>query len=229
MICFENVSKIYNTRQGSVQALDHVDLHIEKGRFVVVQGRSGCGKTTLLMTMGAMQQSTSGKVTIDNTDIYSLSARERTRFRASSIGFIFQMFHLVPYLDVTENILLAASPSISRTTKNTADELLERLGLTTRAYHRPAELSAGERQRVAIARAMLNRPRIILADEPTGNLDRENEKEVFGYLAEYHRQGGTVVVVTHDNTAEDYADNVITLENGRIIPIGYENSWQGQM
>jgi putative ABC transport system ATP-binding protein len=145
-----------------------------------------------------------------------MGERGRAKFRAENIGFVFQMFHLVPYLSVVENALLSVGATRDQAGRAEARELLKRLGLSGREYHRPSELSAGERQRTAIARAMLNRPKIILADEPTGNLDPENADEVIEYLVEFHRSGGTVIVVTHGSVADQYADRVIHLREGCV-------------
>ena len=213
MVQLENISKIYKTRRGQVKALDEISFQVREGEFLVVRGPSGSGKTTLLLAIGGMLHPTSGRVIIGDKDIYAMSKRERARFRAENIGFVFQMFHLVPYLNVVENTLLASG---TRANRLEAEKLLERLGMSGREHHKPSELSAGERQRTAIARALLNHPRIILADEPTGNLDPENAAQVIGYLAEFHREGGTVVVVTHGALADQYSDRIIYLQDGQV-------------
>jgi len=216
MIDLEKVSKVYRTRNGEVRALDRVSLSVDRGEFLVVRGPSGSGKSTLLLTIGGMIHPTEGRVIVNGRDLYAMSGRERARFRAEHIGFIFQMFYLVPYLNVIENVLLSASAAKGKAELSRAQELLERLGLSGREHHRPSELSTGERQRTAIARALFNRPEIILADEPTGNLDPDNAAEVMGYLSEFHRDGGTVIVVTHESMAERYADRVVRLREGHI-------------
>ena len=216
MISFENVSKIYRTRRGEVRALDEVSLQVAEGEFLVVRGHSGSGKTTLLLATGGMLRPTNGRVVVSGNDVYAMSERQRAKFRAQNIGFVFQMFHLVPYLNVIENALLPDGVMKERAGKAEARKLLERLNISGREHHRPSELSAGERQRTAIARALLNRPRIVLADEPTGNLDPENAAEVIEYLAQFHRDGGTVVVVTHGSVADQYADRIIHLREGSI-------------
>jgi len=220
MVYPQHVSKIFRTKQGDVAALYDVSLRINEGEFVVIRGHSGSGKTTLLLALGGMLQPTSGKVEIDGQDIYALSKRERAQFRAQKLGFVFQMFYLVPYLSVLENIILPDQNSDTQITKSKAKELLERLGLSARMYHKPAQLSAGERQRAAIARAMLNRPKLILADEPTGNLDPENARQVIEGLDMFHRDGGTVIVVTHGTIADPHADHIIHLRNGQIEQAG---------
>jgi putative ABC transport system ATP-binding protein len=212
----ESVSKIYPTRAGRVAALDDVSLRIDPGEFVVVRGPSGSGKTTLLLTIGAMLRPTSGRMLIGEEDIYAMGDRARGHLRASQIGFVFQMFHLVPYLTVVENVLLPAAAKSDGRGREAALELLRRLGLSQRVHHNPTELSAGERQRLAIARAMVTQPKLILADEPTGNLDPDNAAEVIGHLSAFHRDGGTVVFVTHGTIADDRADRIYRLQSGRL-------------
>jgi len=216
MVRLERASKVYRTKHGDVKALDEVNLHFKEGEFAVVRGPSGSGKTTLLLSIGGMLRPTDGQVIFDNSDIYALSERERALFRAENIGFVFQLFHLVPYLNVIDNVLLPAGASRGQYSQEEAKELLNRLHLTERIYHKPAELSAGEKQRTAIARALFKRPKIILADEPTGNLDPENSEEIIGHLAEYHSKGGTVIVVTHGKAVDRYASRVVHLRKGYI-------------
>jgi len=199
-----------------VKALRHIDLEIRRGEFIVIRGPSGCGKTTLLLTLGGMLRPTRGTVMVDDRDLYALPAHERNLFRAGRIGFVFQMFHLVPYLTVLENIELAGSGPAPAGGTSRGHALLESFGLSHRAHHLPGELSAGERQRTAIARAMYHQPTFLLADEPTGNLDPENAGEVFRHFREFHRQGGTVVVVTHGPTADPFADRVLRLREGAL-------------
>lgn len=213
MVRLENISKIYKIRRGQVKALDEISFQVKEGEFVVVRGPSGSGKTTLLLAIGGMLHPTSGRIFVGEKDIYAMSKRERAPFRAENIGFVFQMFHLVPYLNVIENALLASD---TRANRSEAEKLLERLGMSGREAHKPSELSAGERQRTAIARALINHPRIILADEPTGNLDPENAAQVIGYLAEFHRDGGTVIIVTHGTVADQYSDRIIYLQDGQV-------------
>ena len=216
MICLENVVTTYRTRRGDVKALNDINLRIEKGEFVVICGPSGCGKTTLLMTIAAMLHPTSGIVSVEQNDLYAMSVQARAKFRAENIGFVFQMFHLVPYLNIMENVLLAGGTVADNNKNAKALELIEQFGLAGRNYHKPAELSAGEKQRTAIARALLNNPRIILADEPTGNLDTDNATSVLGYLSEFHKAGGTVILATHGVEAERFADRIINLHDGKV-------------
>jgi putative ABC transport system ATP-binding protein len=212
----EDVAKAYQTRAGQVKALAGVNLHIDQGEFVVISGPSGSGKTTLLMTVAAMLRPTSGVVRVDDRDVYAMSVRQRARFRADTIGFVFQMFHLVPYLSVLDNVLLARGAVTRNGQKTRARELLEQLGLQHRLGHRPGELSAGEKQRTAVARAMLNEPKLILADEPTGNLDPENAEAVLKHLKDYQEAGGTVMVATHGPTAVRFATRTVYLRDGAI-------------
>jgi len=239
MLRLENVTKTYRTRNETFNALDDVSLNVAAGEFVVIRGPSGSGKTTLLMTLAGMQRPTRGRVLFEDRDLYRMAAAERARFRAQNVGFVFQMFHLVPYLSVGENVLLPAAagrgtgilpvvaargagilPAVARPhdLQRRAAELIDKLGLTARLRHDPTQLSAGEKQRTAVARAMLNQPRVILADEPTGNLDPDNARAVLGHLAEYHKTGGTVVIVTHGAEADRYANRIIHLNAGRIRP-----------
>jgi putative ABC transport system ATP-binding protein len=163
-----------------------------------------------------MQRPSDGSVQLGGRDLYALSPAERAGLRSSEIGFVFQMFHLVPYLDLLGNVLLACPGKPSAEVRQRASGLMDELGLADRASHRPGELSAGERQRLAVARALLNRPKLILADEPTGNLDPENAAEVIRHLAEFHRGGGTVVLVTHGASADAHADRTLRLEQGQL-------------
>jgi len=216
MIVLKDLAKRYQTRGGRVEALSQINLQIDPGEFVVLCGPSGSGKTTLLMTIAAMLRPTSGAVYLGRRDIYEMTGRGRAAFRADNIGFVFQMFHLVPYLNVLENVLVAAGAVSKKAPKPRAEQLLERLGLQQRIWHRPAELSAGEKQRVAIARALLNQPKLILADEPTGNLDPGNAASVLKHLRDFQTDGGTVVVATHGPAAKEFATRTVYLENGRL-------------
>ena len=217
MIRCDEVTKIFRKNGSEVTSLDRFTAKVAKGEFVAVRGPSGSGKTTLLLTLGGMQRPSAGSVELAGRDLYALSPAERARLRSSEIGFVFQMFHLVPYLDLLANVLLACPGKPSAEVRQRASGLMDELGLADRASHRPGELSAGERQRLAVARALLNRPKLILADEPTGNLDPENAAEVIRHLAEFHRAGGTVVLVTHGAAADAHADRTLRLEQGRLV------------
>ena len=217
MIHLEQVSKVYRGLDGPVQALSEVCLHVEAGQFVVIRGPSGCGKSTLLGVVGGLTTPTSGEVRVAGESLTAVSARARTQLRARQIGFVFQMFHLFPYLSVLENVAAAAVPQVVDEPRTRAGELLERFHLSHRLRHRPCELSTGECQRVAIARALINRPSLILADEPTGNLDPDNAEAVLDLLVGFHREGGTVLLVTHQELAAKHAQRTILLREGRIV------------
>jgi putative ABC transport system ATP-binding protein len=216
MLVLENLGKTYWTRASKVKALDGVSLRIDTGEFIAVCGPSGSGKTTLLMMIAAMLHPSRGSVRFDGKDIYRMTGPDRAQFRANNLGFVFQMFHLVPYLSVLENVL-AAGGAIGKYDGTRAKELLQQLGLQHRIRHRPSELSAGEKQRAAIARALLNRPKLILADEPTGNLDPENAGSVLKHLREFQQAGGTVIVATHGPAAKEFATRTIHLRDGVIV------------
>ena len=216
MIYLDNVSKIFGSSPKQVEALKNIDLRVNKGEFIIIRGPSGSGKTTLLLSIGGMLQPSSGFVNVENKDIYLLNEFERTKFRASNIGFVFQMFYLIPYLNVVENIMLAAGLGSNGTRQRKASELADQLGLSDRILHKPSELSAGESQRVALARALIHQPNMILADEPTGNLDPDNSREVIRILKEYHQTGGTVIFVTHGKDADQFADRIFNLNKGQI-------------
>jgi len=216
MIELQNVSKVYATAAGDVRALDDVSLSVDAGEFVAVRGPSGCGKSTLLALIGGLALPTSGKVIVDGRCIGEMSSPERARFRAESLGFVFQMFHLLPYLTVLENVLVAAPQGNAEAGRPRAAELLRTFGLEDRKTHLPSQLSIGERQRVAMARALLNEPKLLLADEPTGNLDAKNAEAVMNWLAEFHKAGGTVLLVTHEQVAAGYAQRTIALKDGKL-------------
>ena len=216
MVRLEHVSKIYAKKGSETKALNNVNFQVNQNEFVVIRGASGSGKTTLLLTIGGMLRPTIGSASVVGSDIYALSERERSRFRAKNIGFVFQMFYLLPYLNVVENVLLSADVSDNNKSKTDALNLLARLNLQDRVHHKPYELSTGERQRVAIARALLNQPKLLLADEPTGNLDPDNAAEVVHYLAKYHDEGGTIILVTHGEIADHHADRIVYLKSGQI-------------
>ncbi len=212
---FQNVCKVFTTTKREVRAVDGISLTLAPGDFVAVQGPSGCGKTTLLLTAGGLLQPDAGTVTIAGENPYRLDPEARAQVRAVHIGFVFQQFHLIPYLNVLDNVL-APSLALSRpNSRPRAAELLAHFGMTHRLHHVPSELSTGERQRVALARALLHEPKLLLADEPTGNLDSDNGKIVLQYLTEFTRNGGAVLLVTHDADAAAYANRSLRLRNGK--------------
>jgi len=210
----EHLTKEY----GGVRALDDLSFSVESGEWIAIMGPSGSGKTTLVNIIGGLDAPTGGRVLVAGADIGGMDESGLTRFRAEKIGFVFQQFHLVPYLTAVENVMLAQYFH-SMTDEREAQEALARVGLADRATHLPSQLSGGEQQRVAIARALINHPRIILADEPTGNLDENNEHVVVSILRELHRQGHTILLVTHDPTIGRLADRRIELAHGRLSQI----------
>ena len=220
MIQFEHVHKTYRTATSEVAAISDLSFSVDQGEFIAVRGPSGCGKSTLLSLAGGLVLPTQGRILIDGQPVSEMTAAQRSSFRGEKIGFVFQMFHLLPYLTIIENVVVAGSEVASAAVGERAETLLSDFGLTDRLSHRPGELSAGERQRVALARALLNRPRLLLADEPTGNLDPENASGVLELLAQFHKQGGTILLVTHDDRAAAYADRSLALDQGRLVESG---------
>ena len=212
LISIENLRKEYGP---SVVALDGISFAVESGEWLAVMGPSGSGKTTLLNILGCLDSPTSGLVQIAGTDVGLLSPADRTHFRAEQVGFIFQQFHLIPYLCALENVLMAQYFH-SITDEAEACRALERVGLGPRLHHLPSELSGGEQQRVAIARALINQPSLLLVDEPTGNLDAENEEIVMALFRRLHSEGHTIIMVTHAPAIGRMADRRILLEHGRI-------------
>ncbi len=203
---------------GTVSALADVSFTVDAGEWIAIMGPSGSGKTTLINILGGLEMPTSGRVRVDGTDVGALDERQLTRYRAEKIGFVFQQFHLVPYLTTLENVMLAQYFH-SITNEAEAAAALRRVGLGDRMAHLPAQLSGGEQQRVAIARALINQPKLILADEPTGNLDEANEQIIVNLLRELHAAGHTILVVTHDPMIGRLADRRIELAHGRLAQI----------
>jgi putative ABC transport system ATP-binding protein len=216
MIEIVNVVKIYKNKDRTIRALDGVSLKMDSGEFVAVQGPSGCGKTTLLLIVGALLKPDEGHTEILGTNPAELSPDTRSRFRSENIGFVFQQFYLLPYLTVLENVLAPALVHPIGNARERALWLLEQFRISDRQNHVPGNLSTGEQQRTAMARALLNKPKILLADEPTGNLDEENSSLVLNSLKEFAGSGGTVLLVTHDAAAAAKADRVIPMKNGRL-------------
>ena len=206
-----NISKIY----GELKALDNVSLHVDRGEWVAIMGPSGSGKSTMMNIIGCMDKPSKGEVLLDGVDISKESSKALTEIRRDKIGLVFQQFHMVPYLTAVENIMVAQYYH-SMPDEEEALEALERVGMRERAHHLPSQLSGGEQQRVCVARALINHPELILADEPTGNLDEKNENIVLDLFAQLHREGTTLIVVTHDPEVADAAQRTIVLEHGRV-------------
>ena len=208
----KDVSKIY----GDLHALDHVNLKVDKGEWVAIMGPSGSGKSTMMNIIGCMDRPTSGEVILDGRDISKESRKKLTELHRDKIGLVFQQFHLINYLTAVENVMVAQYYH-SMPDEAEALEALERVGLKERARHLPSQLSGGEQQRVCIARALINSPEIILADEPTGNLDEANENIVLEIFRKLHQEGTSLIVVTHDPEVGEEAQRIVRLEHGKIV------------
>ena len=217
IINLNNVKKVYQMGDTELEALSGSNVKIEEGEFVAVMGPSGSGKSTLMNMIGALDIPTSGEVNIGGEDISSFSQDELSLLRSEKIGFIFQQFNLIPSMNATENValpmLFTGKEKKERTER--AEMLLEKVGLGDRLHHMPSELSGGQRQRVSIARALANEPDIILADEPTGNLDSDTGENVMNFLTELNEEGKTIVMVTHDENDAEYADRIIKIVDGK--------------
>jgi putative ABC transport system ATP-binding protein len=218
MLLLKNVTKNFDGPKGKVAALNDASLSLSPGELLAVNGPSGCGKTTLLLTAAGMLRPDQGSVELaGKKNVYDLPQDQRSRLRAGLIGFVFQQFHLIPYLTVRENVM---TPSLSVSEEDAdqhAQELIHQFGLQERADHIPSQLSTGERQRTALARAFFNRPKIILADEPTGNLDDENAEIVLKCLRDFVSGGGSVLLVTHNARAAEYATRELKMKDGRLL------------
>lgn len=219
MIKMENISKVYNSGVVETKALEQVSFEIKKGEFVAVIGRSGCGKSTLLNILGGMDTATEGSYLFDDICVNQLRGSSLAQFRNKKIGFVFQGFYLVAEMSAEENVALPLGYAKvgKKERKQRALELLKAVGLEEKAKNRPFELSGGEQQRVAIARAIANEPGVLLADEPTGNLDEENSKMVMELLQDLHKKGLTIIMVTHDMELAKKAERVIQIKDGKIV------------
>ena len=215
----DNVSKIFGSGPTAVSALDDITFDIAEGEFVVIMGESGAGKSTLLGILGAMNAPTTGRLVVDDIDIYGLRSEQQTDFRREFLGFIFQSFHLVSYLTVIENVMLPlAVKKISRQQKyHMAETALSQVGLADKATRLPNQISGGESERVAIARAIVNEPPVLLADEPTGNLDSRTSQEIMLLLDRLNRDGMTIIMVTHSRVCADYAHRMIQISDGKLL------------
>jgi len=217
MLEFKNVTKWFDGAEGKVTALSEISFSVQTGELLAVRGPSGCGKTTLLLIAGGLLSPDSGQIGLNDQDPYELGPEMRNKLRARTIGFVFQQFHLIPYLTVRQNIQVASLAVPANEAPERTQELISHFGLDDRAGHVPAQLSTGERQRTALARALLNRPKVILADEPTGNLDEDNAQTVLGYLSQYVSDGGCVLLVTHDVRAAGHATRTLQMSEGRLV------------
>ena len=224
ILTLTEISKIY----GDLKALDKINLTVEEGEWLSIMGPSGSGKTTLMNIIGCMDKPSLGKIDLAGQDISKLSSKELTIVRRDMIGLVFQQFHLVNYLTALENVMLAQYYH-SITDEKEAMEALDRVGLADRAKHLPSQLSGGEQQRVCVARALINQPEIILADEPTGNLDDANEEVVVELFRKLHSEGTTLIVVTHDIEVAEVAQRMIVLRNGKISKESVNSNFTGHI
>ncbi len=219
MIKLENISRIFRTEEVETTALNGVSLEVKEREFVAVMGPSGCGKSTMLNLLGLLDNPTSGTYTLNGQDVSKMQENQRTDLRKGFIGFVFQSFNLIDELNVTENVELPLMymgiPAKER--RQRVEEVLRRVNMSHRAKHFPNQLSGGQQQRVAIARAIISNPKLILADEPTGNLDSKNGREVMEILSELHKEGTTIVMVTHSQHDATYAQRIISLFDGQIV------------
>jgi len=218
LLRIDGVAKSFNKSGKTLAVLGGISLSLEPGDLTAVEGASGSGKSTLLMIAGGLMAPDKGKVEVAGHDLYALSPNERAAVRARQIGFVFQQFHLVPYLSVLDNVAVPALAHAANGARARAMELIERFGLKDRASHTPAELSIGERQRAALARALLLKPQLLFADEPTGNLDAANAGAVFDCFKEFVQQGGAALLVTHDALASACARTRLRLKDGALSP-----------
>ncbi len=215
----KNLGKNYGKGETGIAAIRDISFNIDKGEFVAIMGESGSGKSTLLSIMGALNTPTKGKYSVDSVDIYSLNQDERAEFRQEYLGFVFQSFHLVPYLTVRENVMLplATKKLKPKEKREMADRALEQVGLTGKAHRLPSEISGGEQERVAVARAIVNDPPILLADEPTGNLDSRTTHEIMKLIKKLCEDGMTVAMVTHSPECARYAGRVMRVADGCLL------------
>lgn len=213
----ENLTKVYGKGENEVRALDGVSFSVEKGEFVAVIGPSGSGKSTLLHILGGVDRPTSGRVLMDGKDVYAQNEEQLAIFRRRQVGLIYQFYNLIPVLNVTENITLPVLMDGQKVNRDRLKELITTLGLTGRENHLPNQLSGGQQQRVSIGRALMNAPAVVLADEPTGNLDSKNSNEIVDLLKiSNEKYGQTLIVITHDESIALQADRIISIDDGKI-------------
>ncbi|MFR8744205.1 MAG: ABC transporter ATP-binding protein [Peptoniphilus sp.] len=218
MLKVENLKRYYKSNDVEVRALDGVSFDVEKGEFISIIGASGSGKSTLLHLLGGLDYPTSGKVIIDDTDIYALKDDERTIFRRRNIGFVFQAYNLLPMLNVYENIIIPFGLDGDKVDKKYVDSVIDILEISDQKYKMPNELSGGQQQRVAIARALVTKPSLILADEPTGNLDSKSSSQVVYLLKKINKElGNTILMITHDDAVAQAAVKTLRIEDGRLV------------
>ena len=218
MLKVENLKRYYKTNDVEVRALDGVTFDVEKGEFISIIGASGSGKSTLLHLLGGLDYPTSGKVLIDDTDIYALKDDERTIFRRRNIGFVFQAYNLLPMLNVYENIIIPFGLDGDKVDKKYVDSVIDILEISDQKYKMPNELSGGQQQRAAIARALVTKPSLILADEPTGNLDSKSSSQVVYLLKKINKElGNTILMITHDDAVAQAAEKTLRIEDGRLV------------
>ena len=218
MLKVENLKRYYKTNDVEVRALDGVSFDVEKGEFISIIGASGSGKSTLLHLLGGLDYPTSGKVLIDDTDIYALKDDERTIFRRRNIGFVFQAYNILPMLNVYENIIIPFGLDGDKVDKKYVDSVIDILEISDQKYKMPNELSGGQQQRVAIARALVTKPSLILADEPTGNLDSKSSSQVVYLLKKINKElGNTILMITHDDAVAQAAEKTLRIEDGRLV------------
>ncbi len=217
IVVVKDLCKVYGKGPMAVNALQHVNLQVEKGEFVAITGASGSGKSTLLHMLGAVDRPTSGSVVVDGVDVFSKKEGELAVFRRRKVGFVFQFYNLIPVLTAEENITLPVMLDGQNVDKELLEEILSSLGLSDRRHHLPSQLSGGQQQRVSIGRALIYQPSILLADEPTGNLDTQNSREILSLLkSSVRKYGQTLILITHDMSIASQADRVIVMEDGRI-------------
>jgi len=226
MLEIKNVSKVYGQGEGQVVALDSVAFAVDKGNFMAIMGPSGSGKSTLLNIIGGLDQLTSGEVILDGQRIDNLNENELVRLRRGKIAYVFQQYHLLPSLTALENVLLPLVFSGARHDIAKAKEILRRVGLEKRAGHKSGQLSGGEQQRVAIARALVNDPELILADEPTGNMDQNTGSEIIGLFEQLNAEGHSIIMVTHAPEIARHAREILFLKDGRVVKV-IKNDWNG--
>ena len=215
----QQLKKQYGSGESRVTAITDINFEIESGDFVAIMGESGAGKSTLLSVLGAINEPTDGNLTVDDIDVYDLTPEQRADFRREYLGFVFQSFHLVPYLTVLENVMipLAVVKASRKVKRQMAAEALEQVGLADKADRLPNQISGGEKERVAVARAVVNKPPVLLADEPTGNLDTGNSREIMKLLQTLNRDGTTIVMVTHSNESARFARRTLQVSDGTIV------------